>query len=114
MHSAKEMLMGDGPSGDDRTTKHQREEKNLRDKMKKDAKAMLIHEWDYENVRYRLVARGNFSAGYEDEYIIEILEADALGEPRWTASAQCWKNDRKDDVKTILVAAIKSLIKAVQ
>lgn len=82
-----------------------------RDKMKKDAKATLIHEWDFEGERFRLVARGKYNQGYEDEYIVEYLDADALGEPRWTPTAHKWDASKKDSIMNVLVGAIKSLIK---
>ncbi len=73
----------------------------------KESKAVLVHEWDAGKERYRLVAVGKFSAGYEDEYVIEQLGADAIGEPKWTGHAR-WKPE-PGDVNTLLVAAIKSL-----
>lgn len=85
---------------------------NLRQKLKKDSRATLIHEWDQANERYRLLAVGMWSAGYEDSYVIERLSSDALGEPRWDTLFK-WKATASGDEfrPHLLIGAIQSLVK---
>lgn len=75
-----------------------------------DKRAKLIHEWEHDKDRYRLLARGKWSVGYEDEYIIEKLGQDGIGEPRWDGVAN-WKPDDRQDTLDLLVSALKSVIK---
>lgn len=79
-----------------------------REQMKRESRATLIHEWDHGKERYRLLAVGRISAGYEDSYVIEELGSDGMGEPRWTAHAQ-WNSKDSNEPMTLLVGAVKSL-----
>jgi hypothetical protein len=73
-----------------------------------DPRATLIHEWDHGKERYRLVAVGRFSAGYEDKLILEKLGSDGLGEPSWSLVMRWETPDVPSDIE-ILISAIKSL-----
>ncbi len=80
--------------------------------MSKDQRARLLHEWDHGKERFRLIATAKWSAGYEDDYRVEKLGADGLGEPRWDYHAQWTAKDTDVDshVKTMLVGVIKQLL----
>lgn len=43
----------------------------------------LVIEWSDGKERYRLIAKAKHTPGYEDEFVINKLGADDLGEPRW-------------------------------
>lgn len=71
----------------------------------------LIHEWDNLDTkeRYRLLAVGKWSPGYQDKYIIEMLGQDGLGEPRWDEVVQ-W--DPSDSIALdLLISCLKSVLK---
>lgn len=76
-----------------------------------DPKAKLLYEFVHGQNRYRLIACGKWTAGYEDSYKIEILGQDGLGEPRWDY-AFGWNrgNSGTDLVQTMLVDIIKTLL----
>lgn len=87
----------------------EKEKKKMAIRDKKPAK--LIWEWDMrvdkETERYRLLAIAKHTPGYEDAYVIEHLDTDSLGEPKWTVIHQ-W--DKEKGVSNLLVGAIKSVI----
>lgn len=72
-------------------------------------KAQLIWSWMHEREEHRLVAVADHTPGYEDEYRIEKLGQDALGEPRWDLVSR-WRAGEVSGVVALLVSAIKSLI----
>lgn len=43
----------------------------------------LVHQWKSSGTDYRIVAIGRHTAGYEDKYLMEKAEIDALGGLRW-------------------------------
>ncbi len=51
--------------------------------MAKNVKAEVVLEWEESPHNYRLVAAGKWSPGYRDQYYIDRLEQDSLGEPSW-------------------------------
>ncbi len=79
--------------------------------MARESKARLIYEWESGKERYRLIAVANHTPGFEDRFVIDVLERDSLGEPSW-------KNFHTMDVKAlgklseriILIDAIKKLL----
>lgn len=78
---------------------------------KQASKATLLHEWDVANERYRLITIANFTPGYEDVYVIELLSQDALGEPTWSTIFN-WRPERgKVTIESLLIAALKTLTK---
>ena len=72
------------------------------------SRSALLYEWVHGKERYRLIAKADSTPGYEDEYVIESLDADSLGEPRWTRLIE-WRAAPNDSA-TWLVGAIKSLL----
>ncbi len=78
--------------------------------MAKDKRGSVITEWDQDKERYRLIARGKWTEGYEDKYIIERLGADGIGEPRWGTVYEFGPNkNERPSLETLLVGAIKSV-----
>jgi hypothetical protein len=69
----------------------------------------LIAQWSTKEGIYRLVSVGKFTPGFDDLFVIEKLEADALGIDRWIKHANWRKDDGEDTIATLLVAAIKEL-----
>jgi hypothetical protein len=67
----------------------------------------LIAQWSTKAGIYRLISIGKFTAGYDDKYVIEKLEPDALGADRWIKH-DGWDKDH-DERSTLLVQAIKEL-----
>lgn len=82
---------------------------NTREKMSVESRGTLLHEWDDDKRRYRLVSVAKFTKGYEDKWIIEELTSDSLGEPRWDKRFE-WDSST-GDLESVLVSAIKSLVR---
>lgn len=80
--------------------------------------AKLIWQWVEDSTEHRLIAKADTTPGYEDEYIIERLEQDELGEPRWMR-VESWRPRTAHSAKgpaelsrvvDRLLAALKSTI----
>lgn len=74
-----------------------------------DPRAKLLHEWDVGKNRYRLIARGKWSAGYADEYVIDELMTDSLGEPTWQPIT-AWKAGGGLTATDLLVGLVNHLL----
>lgn len=72
------------------------------------SKSVLLIEWPDGKDQYRLIAKADATAGYEDEYVIEKLSQDALGEPRWDRH-HGWRA-KSEMALTMLVGAIKHIL----
>ena len=70
----------------------------------------LIAQWASGNDERRLVAIGTHTRGYEDSYIVEERELDALGSPRWTLQ---YVFNKEDERALMLIEAIKALASAI-
>ena len=66
----------------------------------------LISKWAADGVCWRLVAIGRWTNGYEDKYVIEKLELDALGAERWILWVEV---NKSDEPAMVLVQGIKAL-----
>lgn len=75
-------------------------------------KAKLIYEWATEDkARYRLVALARWTSGYEDEYILECAQTDALGDTRWVKYDQ-WDKSTTGNTSMILTEGFKTALAA--
>lgn len=77
------------------------------------SKATLL----FQGTTHRLIARGTYSAGYEDEYILEKSETDALGGERWIeafswrpGNARSYARNDEHPSMTALVALLKEAL----
>lgn len=68
--------------------------------------ALVISRFEHGKQPYRLLAKGKWSAGYEDEYILEAAHIDNLGDRRWDHVNTWSKVDHYGRVQ--LVEAIKA------
>ena len=70
----------------------------------------LIARWVSGNDERRLVAIGTHTRGYEDSYIVEERELDALGAARWALQ---YEFKKEDEYALMLIGAIKALASAI-
>lgn len=76
-------------------------------------KSRLLVEWPEGEDRYRLLATADATPGYEDEYVIEKLGVDGLGEPRWDRCANVFRPVRdgaNQPITARLIALVKYLL----
>ena len=76
------------------------------------SRGQLLHAWEHNGIRYRLVAVGKFTAGYEDEIRVEKAVEDSLGGDCWITTHTVQEGDAEAhwrDVVKPLVNAIKDL-----
>lgn len=77
------------------------------------SKSTLLVEWDDghgdKRETYRLIARAERTPGYEDEFIIEKLATDGMGEPSWWR-VYSWQKLNEDSTVALLMGALKSLL----
>ena len=79
-------------------------------------KPTLIHVWEHDKVRWRLLSLAHHTAGYVDAFVVEKADKDALGGERWNEAAQ-WDSKGATtpnqalsrDVATALGHAIRDL-----
>jgi hypothetical protein len=59
-------------------------------------RARLVKQWEYGKVSYRLISLAHYTPGYDDEYVLERAEKDALGGRRWVV-ARTWDQRSAND-----------------
>lgn len=57
----------------------------------------------------RLLAKGKWSEGYEDSYVIEQLGADELGDPRWDRYTDFKNDEYNNGLPLRLVFALRQV-----
>ena len=73
------------------------------------SKSALLFDWWGGNAKRRLVAQARATPGYEDSYVLEELQTDAMGDAKWVETHR-WSNTPTDSLEMLLTSAIKKLI----
>lgn len=78
-------------------------------------KATLMHEWTVADEHYRLISVADATKGYEDEYVVEKLTVDSLGEPSWRHHWMARARDLEmatPNVTHLLIRAIRGFVRS--
>ena len=77
------------------------------------SKSKVISRWTSEDREYRLIAQGNWSEGFVDRYVVEVLGKDTLGDPRWDSEFS-WTGPDSRSVRNVNERQLCALADAVK